>query len=812
MNSGVIQDLQYGIRSLLRQPGHALTSVLTLGLGIGASTAIFTLVNAIVLQPLPFRDPERLVWVSSKRSNPGNLPFTLPDFLEFRDGCRTLEGIAAYGNWSANLTGRDEPERLPGVRISADAFELLGVHAAIGRALRPGDDTPGQEHVVVLGDALWRRRFHADPGVVGQSLVLNGAAYTVVGVLGSRFVFPIPTAELAVPLAPESDPWRTLRNSSNFLYAWARLKPGVAREQAEADLTVIADRLRRQYPDSNARKLGVTLIPLHEHIVGNFRGALWMLLGAVGVLLLISCVNLAGLSLVRAAARQQEFAIRTALGASGRRLVQQLLTESLLLSVAGGAVGWMIACWSVPLLLAVSPQSLPRSAEVGVDLRVLGFALALSILTGAIFAIAPCFQATGVDLLDELKQEGRGASGGVKRNRARRVLVVAELALSVVLLAGAGLLIRSFVRLEAVPPGFDAHHLLAVRLSLPQARYPDRAALLSFYETLALRLERVPGVGRVGFVSLMPLSGILSKVSFTVEGRATPPEESLVTDYRVVGRDYFQTLRIPLISGRSFDGRDRPGTAPAVLISASFARRYWPNGGAVGAHLHIDDNDVGPRQVEVVGVVGDVKDAALDDEPIPHLYLPIQQVPEDGLVWLTRAQYWMIRTKVAPATLAAAVRREIHAVDSDAPATEIRPMEDYLEASVAPRRFSLWLLIVFAGAALALAAMGLYGVISQGVAQRRRELGIRMALGAQAEDVFRLVIGQGLRLAVVGVGIGLAAAFALTRLMSSLLFGVRPADPGTFVAIALLQLAVAVLACYVPARRAMRVDPMLALR
>jgi putative ABC transport system permease protein len=810
----LLQDLRYGARMLLKSPGFTLIAVITLALGIGANTAIFSLVNSILLRQLPFRRPEQLVRVDSRRLASGKYPFTLQDFIDYRDQNQSLSGIAAYASWSANLTDQGEPEQLQGLRISANAFELLGVEAAAGRVLAPGDDAPGQQYVAVLSYGLWRRRFGADPQLVGKKLTLNGASYTVVGVLPPQFFFPngVREAELAVPLAPDADPLRGLRASTNFLRGLARLKPGVTREQAEADLTAVAERIRRQYPVSNAQKLGVTLSPLREEVVGAFRLALWVLLGAVGMVLLITCANLANLALARATGRRREMAIRAALGATRRRLVHQLATESLLLALFGAGFGLLLAFYGIDLLLALGPATLPRASEVDIDFRVLGFTLALSLLAGALFGLAPAWQATRVSLDEELKGSGRGASGGKRQNRARSLLVVSEIALSVVLLAGAGLLIKSFLRLQAVNPGFEVENALAIRLSLPKAQYSNRAAVTAFYEKLRPQFESLPGVEAVGFVSALPLSGVLYSIPFTIEGRATSPDEAHRADYRVVDAGYFRALKIPLIAGREFNERDAAETPPVALISQNLARRHWPQGSPLGARLRINDNNQGPRLVEVVGVVGDVKHLSLDGEPAPHIYLPVRQAHEDGVAWLTNTQYWLLRTTVDPLTLSAAARREIQAVDRNAPASNVRTMEQYLAASVAPRRFNLRLLSIFAAAALILAGAGLYGVISHGVAQRKRELGIRIALGARACDVLKLVIGQGMALAAIGVALGLVAALALTRLMEGLLFGVSAADPLTFMVIALLLTFVALLACYVPARRATKVDPLIALK
>ncbi len=807
----LLQDLRYGARMLLKSPGFTSIAVITLALGIGANTAVFSLVNSILLRQLPFREPAQLVWVSSRRTAPGKYSFTLPDFIDYRDQNRSLSGIAAYTPWSANLTDQGEPEQLQGLRVSDNAFELLGVEAGAGRALAPGDDAPGQQYVAVLSHGLWQRRFGSDPQLVGKKLTLNGASYTVVGILPPQFFFPTREAELVVPLAPDADPLRSMRSSTNFLRALARLKPGVTREQAEADLTAVAERIRREYPVANAQKLGVTLSPLHEEVVGAFRLALLVLLGAVGMVLLITCANLANLALARAAGRRREMAVRAALGGTRRRLVQQLATESLLLALLGAGLGLLLAFYGIDLLLALSPATLPRAAEVGVDFRVLGFTLALSLLAGVIFGLAPAWQATRLNLNEELKGSGRG-TGGEQQNRVRSLLVVSEIALSVVLLAGAGLLIKSFLRLQVANPGFEAGNALAIRLSLPKSQYSNRAAVTAFYEKLRPQLESLPGVEAVGIVSALPLSGVGFSIPFTIEGRATSPDETHRADYRVVDAGYFRALKIPLISGREFNGRDTAETPRVALISQNLARRHWPNGSPLGARLRINDNNQGPRPVEVVGVVGNVKHFSLDDEPAPHIYLPVHQAHEDGVAWLTNTQYWLLRTTVDPLTLSAAARREIQAVDRNAPASNIRSMEQYLAASIAPRRFNLRLLTIFAGSALILAGAGLYGVISYVVAQRKRELGIRIALGARAGDVLKMVIGQGMALAIIGLALGLLAALALTRLMVGLLFGVSATDPLTFIIIALMLTLVALLACYIPARRATKVDPLVALK
>jgi predicted permease len=810
----LIQDIRYGLRSMRRAPGFTVVAVVTLGLGIGANTAIFSMVNAILLRQLPFKNPEQLVAVDSKRTDPGKHPFTIPDFIDYRDQNQTLEQLAAFATWSASLTGSGEAERVQGMRISANAFQLLGVEAVAGRALVPEDDTPGRQNVVVLSHGLWQRRFGADPRLIGQTLLLNGNSYTIVGVLPPQFIFPIREAELAVPLAPDADPWRSARTSTNFLRAIARLRPGVTLAQAEADLTSIAGRLRQQYPaaNENQNKLGVTLTPLNDEVVGNYRHALWMLLGAVGFVLLIASINLASLSLARASTRHREMAIRTAHGATRWRLIRQLTTESLLLALLGGLIGLLLAWWGINFLLALSPAGMPRLSEVGLDARVLVFTLAVSLLAGSIFGILPAVKASRVDLNEELKSGGRGGNDGAARNRVRSFLVVAEIAISLVLLLSAGLLIKSFSRLQEVRPGFESENLLAVRLSLPKTRYADRDAVISFYDQLLPLVEGLPGVGAVGAVSALPLSGTRASIEFTIEGRPSPRNEVWVADYRIASTGYFRAMKIPLQRGREFGEQDNAQTTPVAIISETLARRFWPDGNPVGARLSIDDNNQGPRPVEVVGVVGDVKHLSLEDEPTPHIYLPLRQLHEDGVVWMANNQYWLIRSQVPPLTLAAAVQREIRKVDPEVPASNVKTMEQYLSASVSPRRFNLWLLTVFAIAALVIATVGIYGVMSYSVAQRTREIGVRMALGAQRSDILRMVVGHGMSLAVAGLAAGLVGALALSRLMGGLLYQVSTTDPATYILLTFFLLLVTLAACLVPARRATKVDPMIALR
>jgi predicted permease len=809
----LMQDLRYGCRVLLKNPGFTLVAILTLGLGIGFNTAIFSIVNAVLLRQLPFRNPEQLVWIWATRIDRDKAFFSIPNFKDFRDQNQTLEQMAAYANWGANLTDGGEPERLQGARVTANAFEMLGMGAAVGRTLLIDDEKAEGQRSLVMTYGLWQRRFGADRSVVGRKLTLNGDAYTVVGVLPQSFMLPGTEAEIFIPLALDSDPRRTERGS-NFLRAFARLKPGVTREQAQADLATISERLKQQYPDDNAKMTAPKAFSLRDEIVGSYQAALLLLLGAVGLVLLIACSNLANLLLAKASARRKEVAIRMALGASRGRLIRQLLTESVVLALFGGSLGLFLALWGIDLLVALSPVDLPRAQEIAIDQRVLAFTAGLSLLAGLGFGLTPALQASRLNLNEEFKGESRGASGGVRRNRTRNLLVVFELAISLVLLVGAGLLVKSFMRLQQVSPGFEPSNMLLVRLSLPQSSYSTPQSVAAFYQKLAPRIEGLPGVQGVGLANVLPLSASNTRTDFSIVGRPPlSPSEMPGAQNRWVSPGYFQTMRVPLLAGREFteqDGTDSPGV---VVIDEALAHRFFkPDESPIGFHLRIDDGAGEPREVEIVGVSGDVKHFGLDDEPTPTLYAPVYQVPKGSVSFLISNMSLVVRSSTDPMAQAAAVRREVQAIDKDVPASSTKTMEQFLSASVAPRRFSVLLLGIFAGTALLLAAIGIYAVISYLVTQRTHEIGIRMALGAGRRDILTLVVGQGMTLALVGIGIGLVAAFMLTRVMSSLLFNVSATDPTIFAAVSIVLALVALLAIYIPARRAMRVDPMEALR
>lgn len=812
MFDNLYKDLQSAARSLRKNPAFAFAAVITLALGIGATTAVFSVVNSVLLRRLPFKNPDQLVSIWSRRPDNNRAPFSVPDFLDHRDQNETLKEIGAFANIGLSLSGSEKTERLPGLRVSANLFQLLGVDAVLGRLMLPQDDDPAQKHVVVLTFESWLRRFAGDRQIIGKTLNLNGEGYEVIGVLPHSFTLPIREAELAIPLSPDSDPLRNVRNSVNFLRLIARLKPGVTRAQAESDLSAIVTRQREQYGEAYIKKTGVNLVPLYEELVGKVQTALLVLLGAVGLVLLIGCFNLAALSLTRASGRYQEIAIKKALGASSARLIAQLLIESMLLASFGGTAGLLLATFGVRALLSLTQTQLPRFQEIGVDLRVLVFAMGASVLSAVIFGILPAWQGAKADMNSTLRVSGRGASDGARLNRWRSILVIAEVALSFVLLIGAGLLIQSFIRVQAVQPGFDTMNAFAVRLSLLKSRYQDRAAVALFSERLLTGVEALPGVEEVGAVSILPLSGSANIIEFSVAGRATSTRDTHAAQFRAATPGYFRAMKIPLLQGRWFNDHDRADSVPVALVNEAMARRLWPKGDPIGVHLNIDDNNTGPRPVEIAGVIGNVKQNNLESEETLDIYIPLAQIHEDGVGMITNSQYWVVRSKTERRSLETAFLGKLQRVDRDTATSDIRPLEDYLSESMAPRRFSLRILTIFSGAALLLAVTGIYGVVSYTVNQRTPEIGIRLALGAGRTRIFRLILGQGLTVVCLGLALGLAGALALTRVVSTLLFGVTASDPLTYVFVSVLLTVVAVIACSIPARRATKVNPLIALR
>jgi putative ABC transport system permease protein len=797
--STLIQDLRYGARMLRKRPGFTLVAIITLALGIGANTAIFTVIYAVLLRPLPFDEPDRVVWMWGAVRERGSRASVAPlDFLDYRARNQSFAEFAAAISIpiSFNLTGNGEPERLSGAVVTTNYFAALGVRPMLGRSFVGEEEQAGRDRVVILSHGLWQRRFGADPAIIDRTVTLDGQSLTVVGVMPPKMRFPN-DADLWRPMSFDAAPEMRQRRA-HFLRPIGRLKADVTIEQAQAEIDAIARQLEEQYPDTNT-KWTMLLVPLQERIVGDIRPTLWVLLGAVAFVLLIACSNVANLMLARATSRYKEIAIRLAMGASRWHIIRQMLTESVLLAIIGGALGVLLALWGVDVLLSFSNASIPRAAEIGLNATVLGFTLAVSFITGTLFGLVPALGSSRPDLHDTLKEGSRSVSGGA-RHRLRSLLVIAESALAVVLLIGAGLLIKSFVKLQEVSPGFDAEHVLTMRLDLPRGKTPAQVA--DFYDQLQQRVAGLAGVEAVGMVSELPLTGQPNDAPFAIEGRAPEaPDQRPNADFRRVNHDYFRALRIPLLKGRQFTEQEARQSAGVVIISERLAAQYFPDDEPLGKYLLTDFGQ--HNRFEIVGVVDDVRHRGLATDTYPAMYLPTLSLPWTNLV---------IRTAGEPAGLAAAVRKEVGALDSQQPVAAVKPMAQWLSESVAQPRFRTLLLGVFAGIALLLSVLGIYGVMSYVVAQRTREVGIRMALGAGRFDVLRLVIGQGMRLALTGVALGLAAAYGLTRLLASLLFNVSATDPTTFIAIALLLAGVASLACYVPARRATKVDPMVALR
>jgi putative ABC transport system permease protein len=805
------QDLRSGARMLVKNPGFTLIAVITLALGIGANTAIFSVVNGVLLRPLPYKDPQRLVMVFAPKRLDQEFLISSGGFTILRNQNQVFEQVAAFLPMldSSSITGDGDPEFLGGVTVSANLFTLLGVEARYGRAFLPEEEKPGSDRVVVISHRLWQRRFGSDQKIVGRTISLNNEPYTVVGVMPPAFQFPLDgmltgwlprEIDIYIPLAltPEE-----INNQRKVLPVIARLKSQVGIEQARAEMTGVAARIKRQYPDTNKDE-SIRLAPYHQQMVGRVRLALLVLLGAVGFVLLIACANVANLLLVRAAARRKEMAVRAALGAGRRRVIKQLLTENVLLAALSGSLALLLAFWGVGLLRTIIPENLPRADEIGIDGGVFGFTLLISLGAGILFGLIPALQASKVNLSDALKEGGRG-SGGRGRNHLRNLLVVSEVALALALLIGAGLMSRSFIRLMSVDPGLDPRNVLTVDIRLSRNKY-SRPQQAVFFQQLLERLRALPGIQAVGAVYPMPLSGMEENIGFEIEEQPPPaPGEQRTAGPRGVSPGYFKAQGIQLLKGRVFTESDGGDTPPVVVINEAMARRYWPNQDPAGRRISFDSRNGQPVWREVAGVVKSVRHMALEEEPRSEIYIPFAQYP---LAFMTL----VARTDGAPLGYVAAVRSQVQAVDNDQPISNVRTMEERLASTVSQRRFNLILLAIFACLALSLAAIGIYGVMSYLVAQRTHEIGVRMALGAQTGDVLRLVIRQGMALTLTGVLIGLSTAFGLTRLLRNLLFDLSATDPLTFFVTALLLALVALLACYLPARRATKVDPLVALR
>ncbi|MGE0128224.1 MAG: ABC transporter permease [Blastocatellales bacterium] len=807
----LLQDIRYAFRTFRKRPGFTLVAIIALALGIGANTAIFSVINSILLRPLAYKEPERLVTINHDYPKI-NLKASVSaiGYTHYRDNVKSFESVAAMTGGSFNLTGGGDPEQLNGSPVTHNFFSALGAQPAQGRVFLPEEDQPGKNKVVVLSHGFWQRRFGGDPGLVNKTITLNDESYTVVGVMPASFQFGREigqVVDLWTPIAftPEQLQFNRLTNENLFVFA--RLKPGVAIQQAQAELDTIANNLRQQYfpPGADRSHWGLVTQSFRELVVGDIRLALWVLMGIVGLVLLIACANVANLLLARAADRQKEMAIRTALGAGRWRVIRQLLTESALLAVSGGAVGLLLAWWGISALVKVNETRIPRANEIGLDWRVLAFTLGVSLITGIIFGLVPALQASKTDLHETLKEGGRSGSSGA-RGWVRNSLVVLEMALALVVLVSAGLLIRSFWRVQQVNPGFAPRGVLAMSLGLPMTKYKEPAQRANFYKEVLGRIRALPGVQAAGATSILPLSGNNSSGSFRIEGRDVPQGQSPPHGDRwAATTDYFSTMKIPIIRGRFFDDRDTMESQPVAIIDETMARKYWPDEDPVGKRISFQSVQNNRIWREIVGIVGHVKHRGLEGESRVQYYIPHTQMqnPNMNLV---------IRTDADPASLAGVARGAISGLDKDLPVFRVKTMEQFVVDSMAQRRFAMTLLGIFAAVALALASVGLYGVLSYSITQRSHEIGIRMALGARGADVLRLVVGQGMLLALIGVALGVIGAFLLTRLMANLLFDVKASDPLTFAAIALLLTLVAMVACLVPALRATKVDPMVALR
>lgn len=812
--TSLIQDLKYGLRMLVKNPGFAAIAVLTLALGIGANTAMFSVVNAVLLRPLPFPEPERLarIWGTNSKLNEMTRALSYPDIADLQTMNTTFENVAAYDEASVTLTGLGDALHVNAARVSANMFSLLRVSPILGRPFAPGEDRAGN-FVVILSHPLWQSQFHGDPNVIGRSVEIEGRSYAIIGVMPRGFVFPLDSdppqlwrtyAALATPLNSGEKP-DTEERGSHFLTAIARLKSGVTMEQANQDTQMVGQRLSKQYPDTN-KYMGLRAEPELSALIGDVQAQLYILLGAVGLVLLIACANVANLLLARATGRQREIAIRAAMGASRGRIARQLLIESGILSIAGGACGLAVAQWGTELFAQLASNQVPRLAGASIDLRVLAFTVIASLGTGLFFGIVPALQLSRLELTETLKETGRGAGQSSRQNRLRSLLVASEMTLAVILLIGAGLLIKSLSKLESVDPGFKPHGVLTYSIDLPDPRYPKSEQAEAFFRQLYQRVRAIPGVESASGTMPLPLSDDSMRTSYEVEGRPVAESDKGHVHFRGIGIDYFRTMGIPLLRGRDFNAGDGSDKNQVAIINQKFAADVFPNENPIGKRIKPGAGSEGKEPWrEIIGVVGDVKHQGLNRADTGECYVPEDQIGFSSMSGV-------VRTSLPPTALIPVIREQIKAIDPDVPVYGVKSMDDYVSESVALPRLDSTLLGIFAGLALLLALVGIYGVMSYGVAQRTSEIGIRMTLGAQRADVMDLVLRQGLAIAIAGAAIGVVGALGATQLLSKLLFGVSPFDPLTFLGVAIVLVACALLACYVPAWRATRVDPLVALR
>jgi putative ABC transport system permease protein len=796
---------------LLKQPAFAAVAIATLALGIGANTAIFSVVDRVLLHKPFYKDPNRLVMIwGTNPQHEQEIDLVSPaDFEDWRKLNTVFEDLAASRDAGYSLTGMGEPESITGYRLAGNFFRVMGVNPAIGRTFTEDDDSAGSERVVVLSHKLWQRRFGSDASVVGRSITLSGNPYTVIGVMPAGFAHP-PTTEIWAPLKMSAVPPQVLANRQRrFLRVMARLKPGVTFEQAQAEMNEITQRLQQENPQTNAGE-GVKLESIQEAYAGDARTPLLVLLAAVGFVLLIACANIANLFLARAASRQREIAIRLALGAGRGRLIRQFLTESILLSLIGGACGLVLTLWSTGFLVSLFPKNianlnLPQVEEIPINGRVMGFTIIAALATGIIFGIVPALQSARVDLNNTLKETGSSVAAGLRGGRFRGGLVVAEMAFALVLLIGAGLMIKSFWRLQHADLGLNAQNVMTMEVQLPDYKYDKPQKRDVFVQSVMSRVESLPGVQSAGAINFLPLTGFWGTSTFTIEGQPIPaPGQEPEADNRVVTQNYFRTMGMRLLKGREFTDRDNADAAHVAILNESASRRFFPNEDPIGKRINVGDAS-NPNWTEIVGVVNDVKAFGLEEKTHADLYRPFGQASFPLIAFA-------VRTAGDPTSMTTAIRDAIWAVDKDQPVFKVVSMEQLAAESVTLRRVSMLLVVAFAALALVLASVGVYGVISYSVSQRTHEIGVRMALGAQARDVLTMLVKEGMILALIGVGLGLAAGFALTRFMASLLYGVGTMDPETFVLVPILLVGVAIVACFIPARRATKVDPMIALR
>jgi putative ABC transport system permease protein len=816
----MLQELRVAIRVLAKSPAFVLIAIATLALAIGANTAVFSLVNALLIRPLPYDSPQNLVllWEEFTAQGLERIPVSVPEFLDYEKETKSYSRIAACTYTDLNLTGGDIPERIQGASVSPALFPLLGIQPIRGRVFADNEQGEGRDDVVVISGRLWQRRFNSDPMLVGKKIELNGRNFTVIGIMPNSFEFPLPLFNMqGGQFTEQVDIWKPVAFTENELKSRgsrdygiiARLAPNVIPQQAQAELNALVARWKTQYPDNYGpgANFGAKVYPLQEQVVGRMRPALWILFGAVLLVLLIACANLTTMLLARGAVREREMAIRIALGAGSLRLVRQLLIESLILSVVGGLAGIVLAIWGLDVLRAVTSRTVPRIAEVNLDLTVLAWTFIVAVGTGILFGFFPAVASSRPQLTEALKEGGRTSSEGVRRHALRNGLVIGEIAIALALLVGASLLVRSFVRLENVNPGFNPRQVLTMELSLPVSKYPRGKPVAGLFADMERRVATLPGVRYAGITSILPLSGNNSDSSFAIEGRVDQEMASHVSpdeEQRSVGPNYFRVLEVPLLQGRIFAEADTMDAPPVVIVNQALAKKYWTNGDALGKRITFDDPRKDPKWTTIVGIVGDVRHRGLDEPPVPEFYRPHAQVPYRGMILA-------VRSGQDPRGLTSAIRRELAGVDPDLPIAHVRTLEQIAADSIAPRRLSVLLLGVFAMMALVLASIGMYGVMSYLVAQRTHEIGVRMALGAQRSDVLKLILKRGALLAGTGTAIGLVFALLGSRALASLLYGISAFDITTFAVVTLVLGAVALLASYIPALRATQADPMIAL-